>query len=313
MKIVFLDAATVGPADLDLAPLREVGDLTLRDFTAANEVVPMAQGYDAILTNKVPISGEAMEALPGLRYIGVTATGFNIVDVAAARERGITVTNVPSYSTMSVVQVTIGLLLELTHGIGRHHRWVREGGWSAQPSFVYWDRPLVELHGLTLGIIGYGTIGRAVGKAASALGMNVITLDRGKPTDVPQFPMDELLATSDVVSLHCPQTPATAGMVDRAFLAKMKPSAFLVNTARGGLVKEQELADALSEGIIAGAGLDVLSTEPPRSDNPLLSAKNCVITPHYAWASLAARKRLMAVVASNLAAFAAGQPVNVVG
>ena len=254
--------------------------------------------------------------MPRLRYIGVMATGYNVVDVAAARERGVPVTNVPEYGTNSVAQMVFALLLELTRGAGSHSRTVRDGRWSACPDYCYWDIPLLELDGLVMGIVGYGRIGRETARVARAFGMRVVASTRRE--NVPEepgvsfVPLETLLRESDVVSLHCPMTQETTGMINRERLALMKPSAFLINTARGGLVNERDLADALNTDRIAGAGLDVLSVEPPPPDNPLIGARNCVITPHIAWATLAARKRLMATVVENVRAFLRGAPENVV-
>ena len=253
--------------------------------------------------------------MPKLKYIGVLATGVNVVDVAAARQRGILVTNVPAYSTPSVVQLTFALLLELTLHVGHHAQTVRDGRWCQSQDFCYWDYPLVELAGLTFGIVGYGRIGRSVATVARAFGMDVLAYNTSPKTDPPTrfTDLESLLAASDVVSLHCPLTAANQGFINAERLALMKPTAYLLNTARGPLIDEQALADALNEGRLAGAGLDVLSQEPPLPDNPLLKAKNCLITPHLAWATYAARQRLMKTVVANVRAFLAGQPANVVG
>jgi glycerate dehydrogenase len=269
-----------------------------------------------VITNKAPLSRETLRALPKLRYIGVTATGYNIVDTAAARELGITVTNVPGYSTPAVAQLVFALLLELTNHVGHHATTVRDGRWAQCPDFCYWDHPLIELSGRTLGIIGYGDIGSAVARIAIAFGMKVLASRREWKTPPPEgvtpASVDEVFAQSDAISLHCPLTDATKHLVSPRTLALMKPTAFLINTGRGPLVDETALAHALNEGRIAGAGLDVLSVEPPQPGHPLFTAKNCLITPHIGWASREARVRLIDAVAANLRAFLAGQPVNVV-
>ncbi len=314
MKIVVLDGFTLNPGDLSWEPLKQIGELELFDRSAPAEIVPRLRSAEATFTNKVVISREAMEQSPNLRYIGVTATGYNIVDVVAAKERGIVVTNVPAYGADSVAQATIALLLELTNRVGHHAQTVRDGRWAQCPDFCYWDFPLVELSGLTMGIIGYGRIGQQVGRIAQAFGMRVLAARRVKSieTSVQAVDLESLLRESDVVSLHCPLTPETKGLINRERLALMKPSAFLLNTSRGPLVIEQDLAEALHAKAIAGAGLDVLSVEPPVQDNVLFRAPNCYITPHHAWATRAARQRLMTVAVDNLRRFAAGTPQNVV-
>ncbi len=314
MRIVVLDGHTLSPGDLDLSPLTHLGDVMVHPRTSRGDILERAKGAQVVLTNKVPLDRPTLEALPDLRYVGVLATGFNVVDVDAAREFGVIVTNVPAYSTASVAQLTFGLILTLTHRLDHHIDAVRDGRWVASPDFAFWDYPLVELERETLGIIGYGTIGRAVARIANAFGMRVLTVDRGKAVDpsVSAVPLPELLRQSRFVSLHCPLTPETKGLVNEAFLAQMRDDAFLINTSRGPVVDEAALATALANGIIAGAGLDVLSVEPPTEMNPLLSAPNCVITPHIAWASQAARKRLLEVAMANVQAFMSGVPVNVV-
>ncbi len=312
MKIVVLDGLTTNPGDTSWAPLEALGTLVVHDRTPAAEVVTRAAEADAVFTNKQPLTRADIEALPQLAYIGVLATGFNIVDVAAARDRGIPVCNVPEYSTPNVVQATFALLLELTNRVGHHAETVRAGRWSACPDFCYWDGDLVELAGRALGIIGYGRIGRGVAAVGRAFGMRVLA-HRRTPGDDPEcVGLEQLLEESDAVSLHCPLTPETQGLIDAARIARMKPSAFLVNTARGALVNEADLAAALNAGRLAGAGLDVLSVEPPPATNPLLTARNCIITPHVAWATRDARERLIAASAANLRAFLAGTPQHVV-
>lgn len=314
-RIVILDGYTLNPGDLDWAPLAALGDLTVYDRTPADRIAERAAGADILLTNKVPLTGETIAALPALRCIGVLATGYNVIDTAAAKARGIPVCNVPGYGTAAVAQHVFALLLELTQRTGLHSDTVRAGEWSRSPDWCYWRTPLVELSGLTIGIIGYGLIGQAVARIAQAFGMNVLAATR-----TPRAPehgiafttVDAVFREADVVSLHCPLTPETQGLVNAARLATMKPSAFLINTGRGPLIVEQDLADALRAGVLAGAGLDVLSTEPPAADNPLLTAPHCLITPHLAWAARASRERLLHTVAENVRAFLAGHPQHVV-
>ncbi len=312
MRIVILDGLTTNPGDVSWEPLERLGSLTVFDRTAPGDVVARAVDADAILTNKAIVGREQIAALPQLKYVGVLATGFNIVDVAAARERGIPVCNVPEYSTPNVVQAAWALILELANRVGHHDRTVHEGHWAACHDFCYWHGELVELAGRTLGIVGHGRIGRGVAAVGRAFGMRVIHHRRQGGGDPACVDLDTLFRESDVVSLHCPLTPETKGLVDARRLAMMKTTAFLVNTARGPLVDEAALAAALNAGQIAGAAVDVLSVEPPPASNPLLTAKNCVITPHVAWATRDARRRLIDVTAANLAAFAVGQPQNVV-
>ncbi|MCE5268202.1 MAG: D-2-hydroxyacid dehydrogenase [Planctomycetaceae bacterium] len=316
MQIVVLDGYALNPGDLSWGPLEALGSCRVYDRTAPNEVVARAEAAEIVLTNKTMLSRETIARLPRLRYIGVLATGYNIVDVDAARERGIPVTNVPDYATLSVVQMVFAHLLNLTLHVADHGRGVAAGRWTACPDFAYWDFPLVELAGLTLGVVGFGRIGRATAKAARTFGMDVVACTPPRATARPEHvrfvELEELFRQSDVVSLHCPLTPETRHLVNRERLSWMKPSAFLINTGRGPLVDEAALADALNSGRIAGAGLDVLSTEPPPADNPLLRAKNCCITPHVGWATAAARKRLVDTVAANVQAFRNGTPQNVV-
>lgn len=317
MNIVLLDAHTANPGDVSWAPLHALGACTIHPRTPVAETVARCSGAEAVITNKAPVTREMMAALPGLRYIGVTATGYNIVDVAAARELGITVTNVPGYSSPAVAQLVFALLLELTNHVGHHAQTVRDGRWAACPDFCYWDHPLIELSGRTLGVIGYGDIGSAVARIATAFGMKVLASKREWKTPPPEgvqpAGIDEVFARADAVTLHCPLTEATQHLVGERTLGLMKPSAFLINTGRGPLVDEAALARALNDGRIAGAGLDVLSVEPPKADNPLFSARNCLITPHIGWASREARVRLIDQTAANLRAFLDGRPVNVVG
>lgn len=317
MKIVVLDGFTLNPGDLSWEDLKSLGACEIYDRTAEKDVVPRAASAEIVLTNKTPVNRGQMQSLPGLKYLGVLATGYNIVDAAAARERHISVTNVPAYGTKSVAQMTLALLLELTQHTGHHAQTVREGRWSRSPDFCYWDHPLVELDGLTLGIVGFGRIGRAVAQLAVAFGMEILVYTPHPPeTFLPEglqfVGLDELFTRSDVVSLHCPLTPQNRELVDARRLGQMKRTAFLLNTSRGPLVDEVALAEALNAGCLAGAGLDVLAVEPPPTNNPLLAARNCLVTPHIAWASQAARSRLMRVAVANVRAFLAGQPVNVV-
>ena len=316
MHIVILDGYTLNPGDLTWDDLKALGSCDIYDRSGQEEVVPRAASAEIVVTNKIAISREHIWQLPKLRYIGVTATGFNIVDVAAARERGIPVTNVPAYGTRSVAQMTFALLLELTQHVGHHSQTVRDGKWTRSADFCYWDYPLIELSGLTIGIVGFGRIGRAVAELAHAFGMRVITAVRVKPrellSDIAIVGLDDLFAQSDVISLHCPLTPETKHSVNAARLSRMKRTAFLVNTSRGALIDEQALAQALNDERIAGAALDVLSVEPPPLNDPLLRAKNCIVTPHIAWATRAARTRLLAAAAENVRAFLNGHPINVV-
>jgi glycerate dehydrogenase len=317
MKIVLLDAHTANPGDLTWAPLEAIAPCDVHPRTPSSEIVARCTDAEIVITNKTPLTRETISQLPKLRYIGVTATGTNIVDLAATRERGIVVTNVPGYGTPAVAQLVFALILELTHHTGHHAQTVREGRWSACPDFSYWDHPLVELSGRTLGIIGFGDIGRAVARIGLAFDMNVLASRRAwkepPPVGVAPATTDEIFSRSDVVTLHCPLTEDTTRLVNDSTLARMKPSAFLINTGRGPLIDEAALARALNEGRLAGAGLDVLSVEPPSPDNPLPRAKNCLITPHLGWATIEARHRLIASTAANLRAFLDGRLVNVVG
>jgi len=314
--IVVLDGYTLNPGDLSWDALESLGKCTIYDRTAPGDVMDRAAGAEIVLTNKTVLDRAVIENLPEMRYIGVMATGYNVVDLNAAAERGIPVTNVPEYATKSVVQMVFALLLEMTQHVAHHSETVHDGRWAESRDFCYWDRPLVELDGLTMGIIGYGRIGREVAKVAKAFGMKVLANDAAPAeTDEPGIEFvgrGELLRRSDVVSLHCPLTEETRGIIDADALALMKKTAFLINTGRGPLVDDDALAEALDSGAIAGAGLDVLTTEPPSPDNPLLGAKNCYITPHIAWATHAARSRLMNAVVENVRAFLAGEPRNVV-
>jgi glycerate dehydrogenase len=316
MNIVVLDGYALNPGDLSWASLKSLGPCTIYDRTPPTEIVTRAADAEIVLTNKTILSREILQQLPRLRYIGVLATGYNVVDVDAAREQNVPVANVPDYATTSVVQLVFAHLMNLTLHVADHSRSVSAGRWSQNPDFCYWEYPLVELAELTMGIVGFGRIGRAVASVAQALGMNVLAHSRTMPTHSPKdtrfVSLEELFRQSDVVSLHCPLTTTTNNLVNADRLAMMKPSAYLINTGRGPLVDEPALADALNSGRIAGAGLDVLSTEPPSADNPLLTAKNCCLTPHFGWATRAARQRLLDMTVANVQAFLAGKPQNVV-
>ena len=310
--IVILDGFTANPGDISWAAIEALGNCKIYDRTGEADVVARAADADIVLTNKTLITQKSLAALPRLRYIGVLATGYNTVDVQAAQQRGILVCNVPEYSTPNVTQAVFALLLELTNRTGHHSQTVHEGRWSASPDFCYWDGELVELAGRTLGIVGYGRIGKAVAAVGRAFGMQILA-HRRSASDDPQFvSLDRLLSESDVVSLHCPLVPDTKELINAARLAQMKPSAFLINTARGALIHEPDLAAALNTERIAGAGLDVLSVEPPLASNPLLSARNCVLTPHVAWATRNARLRLLEVTAANIRGYLLNRPQNVI-
>jgi len=315
-RIVVLDGYTVNPGDNPWTALEDLGEFCVYDRTLDEDIVARAAGAQILLTNKTPLSAESLARLPDVRGIGVLATGVNVVDVGAATARGIPVCNVPSYSTASVVQHTFALLLELCHRVGLHDQTVKAGEWQNCADFCYWKSPLLELQGKQLGIVGYGLIGQRVASVARALGMSVCAAQlrpQTAPNDaVPRLGLDDLFSQADVISLHCPLTPETRGLVSKARLARMKASALLVNTARGGLVDEAALRAALDAGLLAGAALDVLSTEPPSADNPLLGAKNCLITPHIAWTSIESRQRLLATTVDNVRALLAGSPINVV-
>ncbi|MEW5975966.1 MAG: D-2-hydroxyacid dehydrogenase [Acidobacteriota bacterium] len=317
MKIVVLDGYTLNPGDLSWSGFEKLGTLIVHDRTEAKLIVERAQGAELVLTNKTPLSAETQRQLKGLRYIGVLATGYNIVDVDAAKANGIVVSNIPTYGTASVAQMVFAHLLQYCQNVKTHSDAVRAGEWSVNPDWCFWKTPLIELSGRTMGIVGFGRIGRQVGKIADALGMRVLAHDsiQNNPPDYEGFAfvsLDELLKQSDAVSLHCPLFPETKGLINTQRINLMKPTAFLINTSRGPLIVDQDLADALNSGRIAGAGLDVLSVEPPPPDNPLLKAKNCQLTPHIAWATKEARARLMDIAVDNALAFLKGKPQNVV-
>lgn len=316
MKIVVLDGFTLNPGDLNWDELKSLGNCEINERTLPQDTLARAANAEIVLTNKTVLTREQIQNLPKLKYIGVLATGTNIVDVIAARERNIPVTNVPSYGTKSVAQMTFALLLELTQHVGHHAQSVRTGRWTRSADWCYWDRPLIELEGLTMGIFGFGRIGRAVADLAAAFGMKIMAHSRTHPepprSDVLFVDLESLFRHSDVVSLHCPLTPETKHLVNAERLSWMKPTAYLLNTSRGPLIDEPALADALNTGKIAGAGLDVLSVEPPPAENPLLHAKNCLVTPHIAWATRSARSRLMQIAVDNVRAFLGGRLQNVV-
>jgi len=317
VKIVVLDGHALNPGDLSWDALRALGELQVFDRTENDQIVARAHDSEIVLTNKTELSAQILQQLTKTRYIGVLATGYDVVDLQAARERNIPVTNIPTYGTDSVAQFTFALLLELCHHVATHHETTRTGEWSRSEDFSFWKTPLVELAGKTIGLIGLGQIGRRVAEIGLAMKMRVLAVDavRSPVPDWPNFrwcDVDELLSQADVVSLHCPLLPQTRDIINAKSLAKMKPSAFLINTSRGPLVVEQDLADALNDGRIAGAAVDVLASEPPSADNPLLRAKNCIVTPHIAWASKESRTRLLNTAIDNLRAFLGGRPVNVV-
>lgn len=315
MKIVILDAYAANPGDLSWDEFAALGDLTVYDRTAQEDAAARIGDAEVVFINKVRLTDDIFAACPNLKLVSILATGYNIVDLAAAKRRGITVCNVPGYSTRAVVQMTFALLLEICQQVGLHSGAVHTGRWQTCPDFCFWDRPLIELDGKTMGIVGYGAIGSAVGTVAQALGMKLLVTARHEkpvPEGARFVSLPELLAQSDVVSLHCPQTAENARMIDAGALAQMKDGAILINTARGGLLDEQAVADALRSGKLLAAGMDVVSAEPIRADNPLLTAPNCFLTPHIAWAPLETRRRLQAISAENLRAFLAGKPQNVV-
>ena len=316
MKIVVLDGYSVNPGDLSWEALEECGEVTVYDRTNAGDVVERAKNADAILTNKVVITEEVMDALSNLKYVGVLATGYNVVDVEAARKRGIVVTNVPAYSTNSVVQMTFAHILNMTNRVAHYARENREGKWSASADFCYWDTHLDELAGHTLGIVGLGNIGYKVACIARDFGMDVFACTSKNSADLPsgiqKTTFSGLLGISDILTLHCPLTDKTTEMMNKNTISRMKPGALLINTGRGRLVNEEDVAEALESGQLGGYAADVMREEPPRADNPLFKAPNAYITPHIAWATLAARRRLMAVAAANIKAFFSGSPVNVV-
>lgn len=315
MKLVVLDGFTLNPGDLNWVELQAFGELIVYDRTQPMDIVARAKDADLIFTNKTPLTKETLAQLPKLKYIGVLATGYNIVDIEAARELGITVTNVPSYSTSSVAQFVFALILAFCHRVELHSDAVRDGEWSNSLDFCFTKAPLMDLENKTIGIIGYGRIGERVAQIAKAFGMRVLVAESrysSTQNDVPRVSWERVFIESDFISLHTPLTEATKEMINADVLKLMKPTSYLINTGRGPLIKEQDLAAALNDGQIAGAALDVLSVEPPSADNPLLTAKNCIITPHIAWATLEARQRLMVITVDNVRSFLDGNPINVV-
>lgn len=322
MKIVILDGYTLNPGDLSWAEMEKLGDLfaydrTSYDMSGLNKIIERAKDAEIIFTNKTPIPRVALVKMPKVKFIGVLATGYNIVDVEAAKELGITVSNIPTYGTTAVAQMVFALLLEMCHHVGAHNDSVKRGDWAASADWCYWHYPLIELAGKTMGIIGYGKIGRMVGDIAQAFGMNVLAYDRFPDKSLEKetmhyVPLGELLAKSEVISLHYPLFEDTKGLINRDSIAKMKDGVMLVNTSRGPLVVEEDLASALNSGKVGGAALDVVSSEPIKEDNPLLTARNCILTPHISWAPKESRQRLMDAAVYNLVKFLAGSPVNVV-
>lgn len=313
MKICILDGYSLNPGDLDWSPVERLGDVTLFDRTPPDKIVERAADADIVLTNKVPFSADTLRQLPRLRFICVLATGYNIIDTEAAARQGVVVANSPAYSTMSVAQMAFAHILNITNHVASYAREVADGKWTNCPDFCFWDSALTELAGKTMGIVGLGNTGMATARIAVAMGMKVVAMTSKSADTLPEgitpAPLDDVLASADVVSLHCPLTPSTRHLINAASIAKMKPSAILINTGRGPLVDEQAVADALNGGRLAAFGADVLSQEPPRGDNPLLSARNCFLTPHIAWATLEARTRLMSTATENVRQFIAGEPV----
>lgn len=317
MKIVVLDGYTLNPGDLSWDGIRRLGNLVVYDRTPAEKTIERIGDADIILTNKVMLTREILMQTPSVKYVGVIATGYNVVDIETAKELGIIVTNVPAYSTASVAQLVFAFILELCHHVGEHNREVHNGAWTSSIDFSFWNYPLIEIAGKTLGIIGFGAIGQATAKIAAAFGMNILYFNRTrKPeleTDRIKFAeLEEVLSKSDIISLHCPLTNETKALINKEKIAKMKDGAFLINTSRGDVLVEQDVAEALNSGKLAGVGVDVVSAEPIKQDNPLLKAKNCIITPHFAWAAKESRSRLMDTLIKNIQAFLDKDPINVV-
>jgi glycerate dehydrogenase len=316
-KIVVLDGYTENPGDLSWGELEALGELTVYDRTPPELIVGRIGNADAIYTNKTPLTRETLESCPNLKFIGVLATGYNVVDIAAAQERGIAVTNIPTYGTAAVSQFAFAMLLEICHHVGRHSDAVHQGRWESCPDWCFWDYPLIELAGKTIGIIGFGRIGRNTGRIAQALGMKVLAYDTFQDPELENencryAGLDELLMQSDVIALHCPLFAETEGIINKATIAKMKDGVIILNNSRGPLIVEADLAEALDSGKVYAAGLDVVLTEPIRGGNPLLRAKNCLITPHISWAPKESRQRLMDIAVNNLRQYLQGNPVNVV-
>lgn len=317
LKIVVLDSYALNPGDLSWDWLEALGECEIHHRTPAEKILERCEGADIILTNKTPLTAETLEKLPDLKYIALLSTGYNIVDCEYAKTRGIPVSNIPAYSTNAVAQLTFSLILEITNAVGLHSESVKSGDWSACPDFCYWKTPLTELCGKTLGIVGFGQIGQAVADIAEAFKMNVIAVsghetDQSHRKNFKWVDMETLATQSDIISFHCPLTEKTTGLVNADFIAKCKDGAIIINTSRGPVVNDKDLADALNNGKLRGAGLDVLTVEPPKTDNPLLKAKNCFITPHIAWAGFETRERLMTILKENVTAFLNGNPQNVV-
>lgn len=317
MKIVVLDGYTLNPGDLSWAGIEQFGEVTVYERTAPEQIAERLAGAEIVFTNKTPLTREQFAANPSIRFVGVLATGYNVVDIAAAKERKIPVCNIPTYGTMAVAQFAAALMLELCHRVGRHADSVKAGDWSRGNDFCYWLNPLIELDGKTLGVVGFGRIGQAFGKIAQAFGMKILAVDeypnKVLESDTLRYTtLEDLYANADVITLHCPLFDNNKGMINQAAIAKMKPGVLILNTSRGPLINEADLAEALKSGRVAGAGLDVLSSEPPSMTNPLMSAPNCIVTPHIAWATKEARSRLMDIATDNLAAFVKGAPKNVV-
>ncbi|NLY44965.1 MAG: D-2-hydroxyacid dehydrogenase [Tissierella sp.] len=322
MKIVVLDGYILNPGDLTWEGLENLGETVVYDRTSYDPndidlIIERSKDAEAILINKTPITRDVLDHLPNLKYIGVLATGYNVVDIEAAREKGIIVTNIPTYGTDAVAQMVFALLFEITNHVAEHNRAVKEGQWSTIPDWCFWNKPLMEISGKTIGIIGYGRIGQSVGKVAEAFGMKVLA-NANRPRkeleteNMRYVELDELYKSSDIISLHCPLTDDTKGMINKDSIAKMKDRVILINTSRGPLIVEEDLAEALDSGKVKGAGLDVVNTEPIEPDNPLLKQDNCIITPHIAWAPIEARSRLMDIAVDNLRAFIDNKPINMV-
>ncbi|WP_139957847.1 D-2-hydroxyacid dehydrogenase [Flavicella sediminum] len=319
MKIVVLDGYTLNPGDLDWQALEKIGELVVYDRTAFDdaEIIKAIGDAEIVFTNKTPLQKLVLEQVPNLKYIGVLATGYNVVAVDVAKDLGITVTNIPAYGTIAVAQFTMALLLEMCHHVGEHSRAVFNGDWSKSPDFCFWNYPLIELSGKTMGIVGFGRIGQATAKIAEAFGLKIVAYSRTPKLELESatcryVSLDELFSQSDIISLHCPLFEETKGMIDETSLKKMKKTALLINTSRGPLIVEEDLKEALNTGTIAGAALDVATIEPLNEESTLLEAKNCIITPHIAWATKEARTRLMETAVNNLVAYLAKKPMNVV-
>lgn len=317
MKIIILDGYTENPGDLSWEGFEALGSVTLHDRTPHNQILARIGDAEIVITNKVPLDRATIEASPNLKYIGVLATGYNVIDTQAAKDRGVAVTNIPTYGTAAVAQFAIALLLELCHHIGHHDAEVQKGRWGSSPDWCFWDYPLVELDGKTMGIIGFGRIGQHTARIAMALGMDILAYDAYQNPALESATcryanLEEVLAQSDVISLHAPLTGETQGIINKANIAKMKDGVLIINNSRGPLIVEQDLAEALKSGKVGGAAVDVASTEPIADGNPLLGSPNCIITPHISWAPKESRQRLMDIAVENLRSFIAGKPVNVV-